>query len=368
MKTLFKILYLIVSISLLGGCKNEIEDSKGPEVYLTDKSGLLESNYQILKSFGNDRGEIVNRVYNRLDVNHIEIELMNLSEEHFPSSKYNYREGNTIKDISKWLERESKTPEGLNPAIDIQDEMDWSEIMQLEKDNPKYLAYIENQEYVDKNGEIAGFSIGIVLNSIYYFDVKDEKGLKHFDSVEIKQSILTSKGKKIAEIILKRIREQNELANIPIFIALYIQADKNSILPGHYYSSTMVTEGTQIKNWVDINRRLVNISSKKFEEVDKELYERILYIKHDLVNYYNMNYSLTGNGLLEDSYIKELTLELAIDPIGYPNLIGLVQFLTTEVLNLSREIPVTLTISSLDEIKALIISKNNGEPFVYIYQ
>ena len=368
MKNLFKILYLIVSISLLIGCRNVSVGNEETGVNLSDKTVSLRGNYQVLKNFGNNRGDIVNRIYNRLDINHIEIELMNLSQKHFPSSKYQYQEGNTIKNISQWLNRESMTPEGLNPAIDIQDEMDWSEIMQQEKDSPKFLAHIEDQEYVNKDGEIAGLSIGIVLNSIYYFDVKDEQGLKHFDSVDIKHSILKSKGKKVAEIILKRIREQDKLDNIPIFIALYIQSDKNSILPGHYYESTIIAEGNQIKNWVDIDRRLVNITSKTFEEVDKGLYERILYIKHDLVNYFNMNYSLTGNGLLEDSYIKELTLELAIDPMSYPNLVGLVQFLTTEVLYLSREIPVTLTISSLDEIQALIVCENKGEPLIHIYQ
>ena len=368
MKSLFKILYLIVSIFLLVGCNNEIEDSKETGVYLSGKSDFSKNNYQILKNFGNDRGEIVNRVYNRLDINNIEIELMNLSEEHFPSSKYSFREGNSVKNISKWLKRESETTDGLNSAIDTHTEMDWPDIMQLEKENPKYLAHIEEQEFVDKDGKIAGLSIGIILNSIYYYDVKDEQGLKHFDSVKIKQSIIKNEGKKFAEIILKRIREENELANIPIFIGLYIQADKNSILPGHYYAFSMITEGNQIKNWTDINRQLINISSKTFEEVDKELYERIFYIKHDLVNYYNINYSLTGKGLPEDSHIKELTIELAIDPLSYTNLVGLVQFLATEILNLSREIPVTLTISSLDEIRALIVCKNNEDPFIHIYQ
>lgn len=368
MKALLKILYLIGSILVLVGCKNEIEDSKETGVYLSGKGDFSKSNYQILENFGNDRGEIVNRVYNRLDINHIEIELMNLSEEHFPSSKYSFREGNTVKNISKWLKRESETTEGLNSAIDTHAEMDWPEIMKLEKENPKYLAHIEDQEFVDKDSEIAGLSIGIVLNSIYYFDVKDEQGLKHFDSVKIEQSLLKNEGKKYAEIILKRVREENEKDNIPIFIALYIKADKSSILPGHYYASTMITEGNHIKNWVESNRRLINISSKTFEEVYKELYERIFYIKHDLVNYYNINYSLTGNGLLKDSHIKELTLELAIDPLSYPNLVGLVQFLATEILELSHEIPVTLTISSLNEIKALIVCKNAGEPFIHIYQ
>ncbi|WP_102275543.1 CamS family sex pheromone protein [Cytobacillus massiliigabonensis] len=367
MKIELKILFIlaIFSFTILAGCKTE-----DTEIGMEQSTADIEErkNYQILPNYGETRGIIVQEIYNPLDVTNIEVELMNLSQQHFPSTKFFYREGNTIKNISKWHERQSDEPEGLNPAIEIPEDAGWEIKMELEKKHPKYLAIIEDQEYVDKKGTIKGLSIGVILNSTYYIDkIIDDQGLKHTDLVELKEKFLKKKGKEIGEQILHRIRKQKELSNVPVFIALYIQANKNNMLPGRYFASTIVNDNKQSIKWVDINRNQISVPSKTFGKINKELNDKITYIKEDIEKYYNMNFSLSGKGLIDDSNIEKISLELSIDPLSYPSLVGLVQYITPEISNLSQDFPITLLITSIDEPKAIIICNKNQSPKIHIY-
>lgn len=363
------LIFASFSFTIVAGCK--MEDKEKEEIGVEHSiSGIEErSNYQILPNYGDTRGIIVQEIYNPLDVSNIEVELMNLSQLYFPSTKFFYREGNSIKNISKWLKRESVEPEGLNPPIDIPEDAGLEIRLKLEKESPKYLAFIEDQEYVDKKGTIKGLSLGVVLNSTYYIDkITDDQGLKHTDLVELDEKFLKKKGKEIGEQVLHRIREQKDLSNVPVFIALYIQANKNSTLPGSYFASTIVNDNQQPIKWDDINRKEISVPSKTLGKINKEINDKIIYLKEDIEKHYNMDFSLNGKGLIDHSNIKEISLELSIDPLSYPSLVGLVQYITPEISNLSQDFPVTLSITSIDKPRVIIICNKNQKPFVHIYQ
>lgn len=371
MKKQIKMLFIlaIFSFTILMGCSTEDKENNEIGTEQSTPGNVERRDHQILPNFGDTRGIIVKEIYNPLDVSNIELELMNLSEQYFPSTKFFYREGNSIKNISKWHERQSVDPAGLNPAVDIPEDASWEIKMELEKKYPKYLALIEDQEYVDKKGIIKGLSLGVVLNSTYYIDkIIDDQGLKHTDLVELDEKFLKKKGKEIGEQILHRIREQKDLSNVPVLIALYIQSNKNNMLPGSYFASTIVSDNKQTIKWVDINRKEVSVPSKTFGKINKEINDKITYIKEDMEKYYNLNFSLSGKGLIDDSKIEEIFLEISIDPMSYPSLVGLVQYITPEISSLSQDFPVTFLITSIDKPKAIIICKKNQNPIVHIYK
>lgn len=124
------LIFASFSFTIVAGCK--MEDKEREEIGVEHSISGIEDT----------RGIIVQEIYNPLDVSNIEVELMNLSQPYFPSTKFFYREGNSIKNISKWLKRESVEPEGLNPPIDIPEDAGWEIRLKLEKESPKYLVVL----------------------------------------------------------------------------------------------------------------------------------------------------------------------------------------------------------------------------------
>ena len=170
------------------------------------------------------RGLIVKNIDNRQDIDEIELTLLEFSKDHFSPEKLYFQEGQYLSEdiINSWLKRKSKdTEEGLNPPIN-----NTGNPLEDEKSSPIILSHILEQNFVTENGDLKGISLGISLNEYYNIRVSDKKGLIYTDRVKVDQNDneindVKRNGKKMAEEIVKRIRMNNSIPDVPIYLTLY---------------------------------------------------------------------------------------------------------------------------------------------------
>ncbi len=321
-------------------------------------------------SFSKNRGQIINRIYNRQDMDEIERGLMEISNEYFPSRNYSYEEGQYLEDIPTWLARKSKdNEEGLNPSIDTNDSMGWQEKIDLQLKSPNYLAYIHEQNYVNKDGKLAGISVTLAMNTIDYIRVADAQGLQHFDEAKIDESRLIKEGKTMADTIIKRIRKIEGLKDVPIVLSLYKLLDRNSVIPGNHINYAFVDKNeSSVKQWEDLNERYYLFPSSTAEKLDRDIHKRLLDLE-DYVNQYftHQDIEFVGTGLYKGEDIQKLVINITSQLIKEPEVVGFTQVLTPEIMDYFPHTPVYIYVRSPEGIKATIVKEVDEEPFVHIH-
>src|SRR5699024_9601995 len=159
-------------------------------------------------------------------------------------------------ELYSWLERESDSvEEGLNPEIDDDEDMSTEEIEDMERENPKYLSHILEQNYLvrtDNNAvQLAGISLGIAMKSNYRFQT-EIGGPFYYEDISKKEML--REANVIAEEVVNRLRAKDGLQEIPIMIAIYREAPRDGLVPGNFVAKTLVQGGSvTIDDWEEID-------------------------------------------------------------------------------------------------------------------
>ena len=156
-------------------------EDRGQETAIIPNYSVSESEYQVLLPYrlSQSRGVATNQIANRLDITALENDLRRHSTTVFDPDTYFFQEGQQIgySELFSWLERESESSEfGLNPSADIDDDTATEDKIEIERENPKYLSHILEQNYLirtdDNAVQLAGISIGIAMKSVYRFQTE----------------------------------------------------------------------------------------------------------------------------------------------------------------------------------------------------
>ncbi len=136
----------------------------------------------------------------------------------------------------------------------------------MKKNNPKILSHVLEQNFINKeNGNVEGLSLAISLNEFYDIKVADDKGLIYTDQVKVdinddEIDDVVNYGKEIAEIIVKDIRKNENIPNVPIYMTLYQESNINDIIPGLFLADTFIAKGEDnINKWTKIDRKKLYI-------------------------------------------------------------------------------------------------------------
>src|SRR5699024_9939849 len=147
-------------------------------------------------------------IANRLDITALENDLRRHSTTVFDPDTYFFQEGQQIgySELFSWLERESESSElGLNPAADIDDDTATEDKIEIERENPKYLSHILEQNYLirtdDNAVQLAGISIGIAMKSVYRFQT-EVGGPFYYEEIEYDEML--AEATTIAEEVVSR--------------------------------------------------------------------------------------------------------------------------------------------------------------------
>lgn len=350
------IIGLILALTMLVACDNKKDIEQEQEISAPIVQGKEGYQTKLPVKFNVSRGALVKNVDNPLDTSELELELMELSMDHFSPKKYSFQEGQYLNEkiIYKWLERKSKEEtKGLNPSI-----VDTGNPLKDEKKSPKILSHILEQNYLNKDGKIEGISLALSLKTYYYIKVTDSKGLVYTDKVKIdedKDNIndVKESGKKIAEKVVKRIRDSKDIPDVPILLTLYQEEQRNSVIPGNFLTETYIPQGeNNIKEWNNIDRKYYAFPSDDLETLDKSTSDSLTYFKEDIQKYFNnLKVVVNGRALYVNKDLNDVKIDIEAAGISSSESIALLQFTETQIH--SRLLPehVAITVRLMDQNK-----------------
>ncbi|MGE7911981.1 CamS family sex pheromone protein [Lysinibacillus xylanilyticus] len=356
-------LFFLSPLFLLASCSDDDQANKSDEkVYVS--SMQQKEIYEIKQPAKSNvsRGLIVNNISNSLNVSEIEKGLMDLSANYFPTEKFYMQEGQYLdgKTINKWLDRESKEGFGLNPPI----EKSTGDVLEDEKSNPKILSHVLEQNFVNKeNGKVEGMSFAISLNEFYDIRVQDDKGLTYTDQVKVdtnedKVDDVENYGKKIAGTIIKNIRNNNKIPNVPIYLTLYQESNKNDIIPGIFLAQTFIPEGEDnIDKWAAIDIKNYTFPSDSLYSLDKDTSSKLLIFKEDIQEgFKHLNPKIIGKLRYENGKLTELKIDVNVPLINDTELIGLLQLTSTKLNTILFDyIPISIRIIDQNQDVGIVL-------------
>ena len=364
----------LAAILLLGGCLPSFGTEKEEAVQENDESieetvmipdvQLKEEFYKTPISFKKSasRGLIVNNIYTKYDMQEAEEGLLRLSNQHFNPKNHYFQEGQHIdkETAQAWLSRSSANKAGLNPPIEEgMSEETASEVA------PNYLAHIVEQNYLvmtdDKKLHLAGISVGLALNSTSYSRSGKE--------TKITDKVLEKQGMKMAEEVVKRLRTQEGLSDIPIVVGLFKQESRNSIVPGTYFATAIAGKGQSAPTgWKVVNEKYVVFPASSANGEYREMNTKFDSFKQDIDAYFPSFVNVIGTGFYKDNNLKSLEIKVPIQFFGTSETIGFTQYMTSLVNQHFPNLHTEVSITSVNGPEALIVKEaDNDKPFVHIY-
>ncbi|MBM7608043.1 protein involved in sex pheromone biosynthesis [Lysinibacillus composti] len=370
----------MVVVAMLTGCVPSIKedtevltDEAETEVETTiiPNMQLSESYYKTLVPYKESasRGLVVSNIFTKYDIKEVETGLMRLSQNEFDTENYFFQEGQYLdtETVSSWLARSNQTEDGLNPAAPKGMDPE-----KRAKEAPVYLAHLVEQNYLVKTNDnkvtLGGISIGLALNSTYYYQ-KEQYG--EYYEEKISDAALAEKGKEMANEVISRLRARPELQDIPIVIGLYKQEERNSIVPGSYFSYNVSKAGQNglSGDWQGIKEEYVTFPMSNPEDIYRDINDGFQNFKQDVDKYFSNYTSVIGRGFYQNNKIQQLSIEIPIQFYGTTEVIGFTQYISGIILKqLPTDITIEVSITSVNGPEALILKeRNETEPFVHIY-
>lgn len=385
MKKRLAIMFFIFLL-LLSACSPQFKEDEdqvidhsleegAPETAIIPHHSLEEDNYRVVidSNLSKARGVITNQIGNRLDIDELEEGLQRHSKSAFDPSTHYFQEGQYIeKDVLyDWLERKDSTEEGsqgLNPEIGEGSKEE------QEKENPKYLSHILEQNYLTKKGEdaveLAGVSLGIAMKSVYRFQT-EIGGPYHYE--EISQEEMMKEAESIVAEVIQRVRQIEGLENVPLLIAVYREAPQNSLVPGNFVAKTLVPgDKASVDEWQTIDEEYVLFPSGYAEKTYPDISANIVDFESDISNYFPNYVSVIGKGFYQNGELQKLTLEIPVAFYGKAELVGFTQYAYGLILSGFQnhyDMEVKITSGSGTKQEALIFREaGEDEGFVHIYR
>lgn len=375
----FRWITAMIVVTMLSGCvpKEDTEVLKNTDKTETEVETTIIPNMQLKDSYyktlvpykeSASRGLIVSNVNTKYDIKEAETGLMRISQTEFDTDNYFFQEGQYLdKDtVSSWLARSNQTDDGLNPSAPKNMDPE-----KRAKEAPIYLAHIIEQNYLKKTKDekiaLGGVSIGLALNSIYYYQ-KEQYGEYYEEPISNKE--LEKKGKEIANEVISRLRARSELRDVPIVIALFKQQARNAIVPGTYFAYSVSKAGQNgLGDWNSIDEEYVTFPMDTPEEKYRDMNTNFVNFKQDIDEYFSNYTSVIGRGFYSDNKLQKLMVEIPIQFYGTTEIIGFTQFVSGVVIKrLPTDVDIEVSITSTNGPEALVLKNSDeDEPFVHIY-
>lgn len=309
------------------------------------------------------RGEIVNNMSSKYDIEEVEMGLIRLSQRHFSPDDYFFQEGQYIdKSTSQnWLARKSqvKDKSGLNPDVP-------KEATPEDRVNkyPVYLSHIVEQNYLVRAGEdkikLDGVSIGLAMNSVYSYQNIQRT---------IPEDEMLEKGRAMANEVVTRLRQDPELKEVPILVGIFRQGGSNSLVPGTYINYGLAARGSnEVQDWTDVDEEYVLFPVPSSEEKYRDAGRLFDHFKMDVDEYFSSFTSVIGTGFYQGTKLSRMKIDIPIQFYGSAELVGFTQYLTEQVIEHYSGIKVEVSVTSTNGPEALIVKEaDDTEPYVHIY-
>lgn len=306
----------------------------------------------------NSRGVTLN-LNSPINIDVFEEDLLRLSQTQFSPEDHYLQEGQLLEEetVNAWLGRESEdNPQGLNPPANDADDSD--------ERNPNYLSSILEHDFYVRNEEgfeLAGISIGLALNSQDYYPAYQFGPTL---TQEISRETLIEVGEEMADKISQRMRENDEIPDVPIMIALFEQAPRDDLAGGVYFQlGTSAPGSDQIDSWNELNEdRLV------FPLEGEELAEGNAFsnFQAEVQNFFPNLSSVTGRAHYVNDVLYKLDIDIMTQFYSQTEIIAFTQFLN-DVANdfLPGNVPIDINVESIEGIQSILFKEAEDEEYTF---
>src|SRR5690625_485578 len=367
-------LVLICTLLVIVGCSNQqkeddivqTEEEQETEVSIIPTSSITDAQYKILLPYRPSaaRGAITNQVTNRVDMDELEEGLRRHSVDVYDPSKYLFEEGQYLS-----TEFIYEMIDEMNP--DVKDEGDKEDKIKEHRNNPRIFSHILEQNFLKKNDddsvELVGLSIGISLKSVYSFQVETGGDDLYED---ISKSEMIKEGEKIAEEVLKEIREIEGLENVQVMFALFREEEQSSPVPGNFVQKTVVgKDKNSIGKWESIDEEHVLFPSSEAKDKYHDDYEKVKTFGEKIAEYFPNYVGTIGDGFYIDGNLTRLSIEIPLEFYGKGEVIGFTQYTYGVVQEIFPDhYDIEISITSSERTESLITRPaGEDEPNVHIY-
>ncbi|WP_101845833.1 CamS family sex pheromone protein [Halobacillus sp. Marseille-P3879] len=351
----------------------ETTDEESEEKAIIPNYDLSDNTYRMILTEGASkisaaRGVTTNQMGNRLDIAEFEGGLQRHSKEYYNPEEYYFQPGQFLDDdtLLSWLGRASESnEEGLNPELD-EDSASEEEF----RETPRYISNIVEQNYLTREGdddvvELAGLTIGISMRSVYDFQAE---GRDYSENISTSESL--SKGREYANTILERLREREDLQNVPVAFAIYEEEEDNAESPGNFLSKGYAGgSDNSVGNWEDIDEEYVLFPSDEAEEDHFDDAEIFSDFRTEVSDYFPNFVGMIANGFYVDDELREVKIDIPIQFDSQTEVTGFTQYVYSLVMEMFEDhYSVEVKINSMDQQESLIVKEpGQEEPFVHIY-
>ena len=399
------ILFSLALLLIVSGCApnyntdeevvQETEDEE-EQRYIIPTNKLEEDTYRTILPYvpGVARGLIVNKVRNRYDIDEVEQGLIRQAKDVFDTEEYFFQEGQYLTEdlLKDYLSRqlteeklreelaanEDADPEdiqvGLNPPLNEKKykKADKGKKKEMQEDSPQILSYIHGQNYLQRVNEDqmqrGGIAGALVLKSEYAFQTDIGEPTLY---TEIDEAELLKFGKETAEKVINRLRDREELADIPILVALYKENEASGITPGNYLTKAVVDpNGRTIGEWENINEKYVLFPSGEAERNHYDQYEAFTAFERDVGEFFPNYIGVIGTGYFNGGNLHDLSIDITIEFNGKQEVVGFTQHVYRLVQeHFPNHYDVEVNVMSPERQESVVYRKaDKEEPEVYIYQ
>ncbi|XXM72093.1 CamS family sex pheromone protein [Lysinibacillus sphaericus] len=377
---------VLAALLILSGCAPTFEkqDQVVQENQDSESKKAIIPNFQISNDYyktmlpydtSKARGVVVNDLGSRYDINEIENGLMRVAQNRFSTDQYFFKEGQflTKKMVDSWLQRKFTSEQLADKGLKESENLGLNPVQQKGEDAPIYLAHIVEHNYLvkkkdDNKVRLGGVVIALSLNSVNY-ETNLSNGTRMVKNIS--NDVLKEQGAKMAGEVMKRMRQKEELKNVPIMIALYKQAPKQQVVPGQFFAYATVEPGTDsIQNWEGINEDYYIFPSPDAAEDHPEDNKIFQDLKKEIEGYFPVFTGVTGEALYQGGKLTDMNMEVALTYNGKAETIGFARHLSSLIgKNTPESWNVELLINSSYGPEALVVKKKGSkETYLHIYE
>jgi protein involved in sex pheromone biosynthesis len=361
-----QIAFISMILILLAGCLPERE-SPLEELAISDAPSfeapsvqVAENYYRGLQPFvtSETRGTLQTYLHRyRLDTERLELGMLEIAQERYPTDRYYFREGQFItrNELTEWLRPNSEqNPRGLNP-----------------EHTDRILLHILEHNYWSIQGDQPvpeGIVLGLSLAPTYTHEVVDVgSGQSRMETIFYSDDELRNHGMEMAGQLIQRLRTKVEL---PITIALYRVETNESLLPGNFLSVGYVEEGQiNVSSWSTISEAYFLFPSRALAEFDPAHSARFRQLNEAVQDFFPSYVGVIGTGRYVDEKLVELTVQVTTDFASKTEVIQLTQFIAGKATDLfEQNIHLNVYIQSINKEQALFVRPIQGEPIMHIYR
>lgn len=314
----------------------------------------------------NNRGVTLN-LNSGINISLFEKDLMRLSQGHFSTDDYLLQEGQylTREMATSWLGRTTTEStedlsndeiakrellNGLNPAQSP--EFNPSEgVYNHDARVPSYLQSILEFDFYQESGSStpSGLSIGLAMNTVDYYI--DNEYRQWSQKISAEQAL--EQGQVMANEIVRRIRQIEEIQNIPIFIGIYEQAARDDLGGGVYVATGTSTDGsTAVQNWTTINEERIIFPLEGRDSSEGNAFANF---QSEIEDFFPDLSGITGQAHYINDRMETLTINIMTQFFGETEMVAFTQYLKQSATTyLPADLDVEIVVESPKNIEAFL--------------